>query len=189
MPWVSWCLPSLCLCSSPAMPQHSMAIGQSVGWDRGSPHWLLIAATSASLLQNTLQNNRFSNLIQFLDYLCFSWELARSIFFHMDFSFYISTLSFKGKSQLAQGLGHLVLVGITVQEQFHWPKHTELQQILRRAVLHLSQLHRSAANAILYGSSPSERIYWIHWIKGEKAKPPRIWDIHQFFGIFCHIKP
>lgn len=61
----------------------------------------------------------------------------------LSWAFYISTLIFKGKSKLAQGLGHLVLVGVTVQEQFHWPKHTELQQILRRAVLHLShKLHR-----------------------------------------------
>lgn len=65
----------------------------------------------------------------------------------MDFS--ISTLSFKGKLKLAQGLGHLVLDSATVQGQFHWPKHTELQQVLRRSVLHLShQLHRLAANAV-----------------------------------------
>lgn len=69
--------------------------------------------------------------------------------FSFIWTFHISTLSFKGKSKLAQGLEHLVLDGITVQGQFHWPKHTELQQVLRRTVLHLShQLHISAANAI-----------------------------------------
>lgn len=74
---------------------------------------------------------------------------ARNLFFHMDFPLYISTLSFKGRSKLAQGLGDMVLDSITVQGQFQWPKHTELQQVLTRAVFHLShQLHKSAANAI-----------------------------------------
>jgi len=81
-----------------------------------------------------------------LGYLCSVKGMPGTFSFTWTF---ISTLSFEGESKLAQGLGHLVLDCITVQGQFLWPNHTELQQDLRRAVLHLShQLHRSAVNAI-----------------------------------------
>lgn len=70
---------------------------------------------------------------------------------------------------ITQGLGHLVLVGITVQEQFHWPKHTNCSEFWGEFYICLinctDQLQMPSVS-----SSPSERIYCIHWIKGEKKQ-------------------